>query len=402
MIAAALAVDTDASQETAPIRVAVVDDSVVVRGLLARWLSEAPDIVVCGIHRNGLEALRSLPEARPDVLLLDIEMPEMDGLTALPMVLKHAPATRVVIVSSHSIRGADITLRCLLRGATDYLAKPSSMGEFSTSAVFRQALLAKVRSIGARTPAVVPEAAGHPEREPAIGDGAISRRFVAGPSRFSSLRLNAPAGLTLRPASLATPDLVLIAASTGGPAAIASLLEHLRPLNDLPPIVVAQHMPAVFTALLARQLSRSLGIDVVEVADGERLRPGVVHVCQGERSCTIEQDGYRFRIGSGRGGALQPGHQPADRMFETAAMASGGGVLGVVLTGMGDDGLRGARAIAGSGGTVLAQDAASSVVWGMPGSAAHAGLCSAVGNPGELAQVIRSLSAGYGAVTSLS
>ena len=263
----------------------IVDDSVVVRGLFSRWLSEMPDVEIVGVHRNGVESVARVASQKPDIILLDIEMPEMDGLTALPLLLREAPSAKVLIVSGVSPRGADVTLRCLMRGATDYLCKPSSMREITTSLDFRTTLTERVRAIGGKTGSTsttrcpVPTIAAVPSplnTGPTLSGPALHRSRITpahlpiqqpAVARLMSRRDALGQSERLRQASASQPELLVIGASTGGPPAIAAFLFGLGSGIKHIPVVIAQHMPATFTMLFADHLKRHFGLDAVEVID---------------------------------------------------------------------------------------------------------------------------------------
>ena len=231
-----------------PIRVTIVDDSVVVRGLFSRWLSALPDIEIAGIHRNGLEAVRQIAHVRPDVVILDIEMPETDGLTALPLLLEASPGSKVLVVSGMSARAADLTLRCIMRGAVDFLAKPTTMQDGANLDDFRVALLEWVHAVGTRRKQ---GSSGQPATASAMPAAVMAARVADG-------------GATVRPdrAPLACrPEVIVIGASTGGPPAIAELLRAIGPVAAKVPVVVAQQMPASFTALFADLIARQSLLD---------------------------------------------------------------------------------------------------------------------------------------------
>ena len=382
---------------TARIRVAVVDDSMVVRGLFSRWLAEVPEVEIVGIHRNGLEAVRQIGRSRPDIVILDIEMPEMDGLTALPLLLEASPGSRVLVVSSMSIRGADVTLRCLMRGATDYLAKPSGVLESATSADFRTELVARVCALGARRTAIsaaVPLARqerfpGLCEPDEPFRDDRDSTPPFARPARPAITSTGEE--ISLRPLSAAPPSLMVIGASTGGPQAVVALLSALRADIAHLPVVIAQHMPPTFTMLFADHLRRQAGLDALEIGGGELLMPGKVHIVRGGQHLSLVARGARFKACAVPELATTRWTPSIDLLFASAAKAAGAGALAALLTGMGDDGAGGARLIADAGGSVLAQDEASSVVWGMPGVAARAGSAAAVLDLPAMAGLMRRL-----------
>lgn len=359
----------------APIRVTIVDDSVVVRGLFSRWLAAMPDVEIAGIHRNGLEAVRQIANVRPDVVILDIEMPEMDGLTALPLLLEASPGSRVLVVSGMSVRGADITLRCIMRGAVDYLAKPSTIHEGTSLDEFRDALMERVRAVGARR---------------TIQRGVPSCTTATG----GDIRADMPAaGVVTEPARLAPvgrPGLIVIGASTGGPPVITDLFRHLAPALPPVPIVLAQQMPPTFSTLFADLLRRQAGVPAREILGGEEVVAGSVAVCRGGQNMRLMRIAGRLMAQKAEGQDAAFGKPSIDLMFESAVEAAGGGVLGVILTGIGRDGLAGAKAIVEARGIVLCQDEPSSAVWGTPGAVVQAGYASATLPVAELAARIRS------------
>lgn len=327
-------------------RVLVCDDSAVVREALARLLESDPQIRVVARAANGQAALDAIARQRVDVVLLDIDMPVMDGMAALPQLLRASPGVRVIMASTLTQRGADVALRALHNGAADYIPKPSIRDMDGDG--FQRELLTKVK--------------GH----------ASIRRSVA-PLPVATLST-----LPLRPAGL-VPRLLAIASSTGGPSALFELAHGLSARGALPiPVVVVQHMPPTFTPLLAEHLGRAGDLPCAEAQDGEVLQPGRVHLAPGDRHLLVRRtaNGLQAKLWDGPPECFC--RPAADPMLRSAAEACGGQVLAVVLTGMGQDGLAGTRAVVEAGGTALAQDEASSVVWGMPGSVAKAGLCHAV------------------------
>lgn len=345
------------------VRVMLCDDSATARAILARLLESEPGIRVVHRAADGRAALAALAEARPDVVLLDLEMPVMDGMTALPLILKAAPRVAVIVASALTQRGAKAAIAALAAGAADYIPKPQGAAGGAADPAFRTELLTKVR-----------------------GWARMKRREGARPAPVA-----APRPLTPRPAATARPALVAIGCSTGGPQALAALLKRLPRLPV--PLVVVQHMPAGFTTMLAEHLDRVGAHRCAEAQDGEALLPGRVHLAPGDRHLLVEAGaaGLRARI------TTDPPEnfcRPAvDPMLRSAARATHGRVLAVILTGMGQDGLEGCRAVAAAGGQVLAQDEASSVVWGMPGAVARAGLPAWVAPPEALAERIAAIAA---------
>jgi two-component system chemotaxis response regulator CheB len=348
------------------IRVMIVDDSAVVRGLVARWIDEEPGLEVVARHANGKLAVEDVASSAPDVILLDVEMPVMDGLEALPLLLRIRPEVRVLVVSTHTRRNAELSLHAMTLGAFDCVPKPDSNREISTLPNFRAEIIRKVKVL----------AAGRPRAK-------APREVVARPI----------APVRTRGYSLVPPRVVVIGSSTGGPPALTAVLEALSPSLDSIPVLIAQHMPAMFTAVLAERLARATGRETKEGADGELLQPGTVYVAPGNHHMTISRGGPP-RLSVKKGPPVHFCRPAIDPLFATAAAVFGPATLAIVLTGMGQDGAAGALAVANAGGSVIAQDEASSVVWGMPGATAAAGACAALLPPLKIAQVTAKLIAG--------
>lgn len=328
-----------------PIRVLVVDDSAIVRGMVSRQLAEDPAIQVVGTSPDGQAALRELDKQPVDLVVLDIEMPIMDGLTALPQMLAAHPGLKVVMASTLTRRNAEISLRALQLGAADYIAKPE--GGLAGAEEFKRELIAKVKAFGRRRPGPT-----------------ISAPAPVQP--VAPIRTAPPPAVRIMPTALA------IGASTGGPPALLKLFEALKG-SVAQPIFLTQHMPATFTALLAEQLERVAGRPVREGQDGEAVAPG---------RCYLAPGGFHMVVVRERGGpVIRLNQEPpenfcrpaVDPMFRSLAEVYGAGVLGLILTGMGSDGARGCTALVQAGGRFVVQDEATSVVWGMPGAAAGTG-----------------------------
>ena len=317
------------------------------------------DMRVVTTATNGVDALEALRLQEVDVVLLDIEMPVMDGLTALPLIIKRHPGARVIVTSALTREGATVTMRALALGALDYVHKPTARdgGVFAVETAGAR-IVAKVRAIAnARTdaPNLVPAKIA---AEPASAD---SPRGQAASTDFE-------------------PQVVVIAASTGGPNALATVIAGLP--SDFPlPVLVTQHMPPIFTTMFAQRLAREGSLPCEEARDGEVLQGGRVYIAPGDHHLTVTGQGL-MRAPLVRVTDDEPEHHcrpAADPMFRSAAQAFPNGVLAVVLTGMGDDGRTGCEAIVAAGGRIVVQDEASSVVWGMPGSVVGAGIpCSIV------------------------
>ncbi|MEQ9400732.1 MAG: chemotaxis response regulator protein-glutamate methylesterase [Longimicrobiales bacterium] len=337
------------------IRVMVVDDSAVIRGLWARLIDAEDDLQVVASAWHGRAALEVLERRRVDVVLLDVEMPEMDGLEALPGILALDPSVRVIMASSLTAKGASVTLRALGLGAADYVTKPTaSRGADALEAIGRE-LVGKIRALG--------RPAGRP------AEARTDPEALAPPPSWSPP--------TAPPAARA-PRIVGITSSTGGPNALTELLSAL-PLDFPLPIVIVQHMPPLFTAMLADRLARVSGRTCIEARDGLRVEDGCTYVAPGDHHLTVRQDRPGHTVLTLNQDAPENFCRPsADPLFRSLAQTYGPAVLGVVLTGMGHDGLAGAGALRAAGARVLVQDEATSVVWGMPGAVARAGLADAV------------------------
>ena len=380
-----LAAATPTTAVERPIRVMVVDDAIVARRLLTRWIGAEHDMIVAACLRTGREAVDQVEACDPDVIVLDVDMPELDGISALPLLLRKKPDLVVIMASTLTRRSAEVSLRALALGAADYIPKPQAALDAAMPVAFHRELIDKIRGLGrrrlpARRDAKIPAAR---ERLPAAGrPGAVPPYAEA-------------AILGLRQFARAVPRALLIGASTGGPQALTSLIGQMGTTLERAPILITQHMPPTFTTVLAEHLTRVSGHCVREAEHDEAVVAGSVYVAPG---------GRHMRVVRGRDGApaIALGDDPpinfckpaVDPLLSSAAALWGAGSLALVLTGMGSDGTRGAADIAAAGGSVIAQDEATSVVWGMPRSVAQAGLCSAVLPLGEIAAKVNRLFAG--------
>ncbi len=384
-------------------RIMLVDDSAVIRGLFTRALEQDPDVEIVSSVGDGQMAVNALKRGGIDVIVLDIEMPRMDGITALPQLLEIEPDVAIVMASTLTARNADISIKALQLGAKDYLTKPSSSRELTGQADFNTALLERVKTFGAqrrrkrREP--LPDAAkpvASPVADRSAADRAAPRPFSADrrpPTacatdardagtrpQSTDRRAAAPAAggpPSLRKGGAAMPDIIAIGSSTGGPQALFKVLGDLtKSIHQ--PIVITQHMPATFTTILAEHITRSTGWPCEEAKDGETLQGGRIYVAPGDYHMTVIADGGSRRIKLNQDPPENFCRPAVDPMLRSLAKTYGGKVLTVILTGMGHDGRGGAEVIVNAGGTVVAQDEATSVVWGMPGAVANAGLCSAI------------------------
>ena len=396
---AASAAPSNPSPSSGPrIRVLVADDSVVVRGLVSRWLEEAGCEIV-GTAANGRIALDALDRVQPDIVLLDIEMPELDGTQALPKMLAKRPGLQVVMMSTLTQRNAEISLRCLALGAIDYLPKPEGNRGVTTQASFREDLVQKIRMLGAdlrNRPRARPAALSE---RPGFGAAAPVERVASPLSAPAPRPAAAPAAISTRPRPLrvAAPRCLLVGASTGGPRAVGEVLESIGAATlRRVPILIVQHMPPVFTAVFAEHLGARIGLPAAEAKHGEPVRPGVVYVAPGGRHMGLSGSAAEAVIQLNDGPPVNFCRPAVDVMFRDAAEVYGAATLSVVLTGMGSDGTKGAKALVDAGGVMLAQDEASSTVWGMPGSLVRAGYAHDILPLSGLGPALRSAIAGPG------
>jgi len=372
-----------------PIRVMVVDDAVVARSLVTRWVDAEPDMTIAASLRTGREAVDQIERCDPDVVVLDVEMPELDGISALPLLLKKKRDLVVIMASAVTRRGAEVSLRALSLGAADYIPKPASTREATTTSTFRRELIEKIRNLGHRR--VLPRGL-----MPApITDRLPRHQTLAAPA-VRELAIPRPETHTfaLRPFATAIPRVLLVGSSTGGPQALTILLEKLPAAIDRAPLLITQHMPPTFTTVLAEHLSRVGGRGAHEAEHGEPVLAGGIYVAPGGRHMRIVRDRGGIRIMLGDDPPINFCRPAVDPMFSSAAQVWGASALAIVLTGMGSDGTNGAADIVAAGGSVIAQDEASSVVWGMPRSVAQAGLCSAVLGLTEIAPRVLRLFSG--------
>ncbi len=395
--------------DTAFYRVMIVDDSAFIRGAIARTVESDPELRVTVSVSNGEQAVRALAREPVDVIILDIEMPVMDGLTALPKLKEIDGAVQIVMASTLTQRNAEISLRAMSLGATDYIPKPSSSHEVMGAEEFRRELVDKVKALGGlarrsgvrETPAkpgvsapspsvaapqIKPSEKAPPPRAPAQAEPVEGRRaerarpFVPPPPLQKEV--------VLRKDPIPRPSVIAIGSSTGGPQALFRVIKDIGSgLSQ--PIVITQHMPPSFTAILAEHISRQCGVTCTEAVDGEALIPGHFYVAPGDFHMLIEGREDKPCIRLLKGPPENFCRPAVDPMLRSLSAVYGRKILVVILTGMGQDGMRGSDVVVKGGGAVVAQDEATSVVWGMPGAVAMAGLCSAVLPVGEIGGFVR-------------
>jgi two-component system, chemotaxis family, protein-glutamate methylesterase/glutaminase len=364
-----------------PIRVMVVDDSVVVRKIVTDVLSEDPGIEVVGTAVNGKIALAKLDQLEPDLVTMDIEMPEMNGIEAVRGIRAGAGGagrSRVPIImfSTLTERGATATLDALSAGANDYVTKPANVGSVAQSMdSVREQLIPKIKALAGRpvTPGPVRATAPIPPPRPPVPRSRPSKK----------------------------PAVLVIGSSTGGPEALTRVLPQL-PATLPVPVLLVQHMPPVFTRQFAQRLDRLCQLRVVEAVDGTPLMPGTVHLAPGDQHLVVRSTAKGNLTALHQGPPENFCRPAVDPLFRSAVAAYDGAVLGVVLTGMGSDGRNGATEIRSAGGTVVVQDQASSVVWGMPGAIAQAGLADEIVPLDRVAEAIQRHLAGVTAAPAVS
>ncbi len=341
------------------IKVMLVDDSAVIRGLIARTLEADKEIKVVSSVHNGQMAVNSVKKSRPDVVVLDLEMPIMDGITALPLILKEKPNTKILICSTLSRKGASISMKALSLGATECLVKPTSNSDIGTSDDFQSTLLRLVKTLGKSRNG--PKAAATAATTATVAAKTELKTF---PLRDRTLAYNGK------------PDLVAIGSSTGGPQALFQALRIVAGIDV--PIVITQHMPKTFTAILAEHIEQNCKIPCHEGEQGMPVEKGHAYVAPGGYHMEIVRNNGRLEVNLDEGPQVNYCKPSVEPMMKSVIDLYGNKVLGIMLTGMGSDGIEGFKLLADKGGYIIAQDEQTSVVWGMPGAVALEGLCTEV------------------------
>ena len=343
-----------------PLTVMIVDDSAVIRGIFRRTLEAEPTIEVVASVSNGQQAIDALAKRPVDVVVLDIEMPVMDGMTALPKLLELVPGVKVIMASTLTEKNAEISLEALQKGAADYIPKPTAKYEIHSADSFKRELVEKIKALGGksvRTPRKVQLTA---DRVPSA-----TQKVAAAP-------------VAPRPVSKVAPRIIVIGSSTGGPQALFKVFEGLKGHIDHLPVVIAQHMPKAFTGILAEHLSKVANVRCGEGVDSEALEAGRIYIAPGDYHMYIEKSGAGHVIRLNQDPSENYCRPSVEPLFRSVAREFGPATLALMLTGMGHDGLTASETLVDAGATLIAQDEASSVVWGMPGAVANAGLCSEI------------------------
>lgn len=342
------------------ITVMLVDNSSVIRRAISMMLEKDPTIEIVGSVPDGQTAISAASRKKPDIIILDVEMPVMDGLKALPEILKSSPDSKVIMCSSLTEKGADITIKAMSLGAVECLVKPSNASGMGDDSPFKKKLLELVTSLG-----------GKPAQD---SQSSTSTNFAT-----TGIIVPRTTQITLRNDPLdytGKPDILAIGSSTGGPKALFQTLNDIGQLNV--PIVITQHMPATFTKILAEHITQNTGLQAAEGEDGMIVQPGKVYVAPGGKHMLFQKEGLNLKIVLNDGPPENFCKPAVDPMMRSLIDIYGKKVLLVILTGMGHDGLQGGQLLIEKGGRLIAQDQETSVVWGMPGAVANAGICSAV------------------------
>ncbi|MDI9408940.1 MAG: chemotaxis response regulator protein-glutamate methylesterase [Candidatus Pacebacteria bacterium] len=348
------------------VRVMVVDDSAVARGMLSRVIETDPELQVVAVASDGAMAVENLKKNQVEVIVLDLEMPNMDGMTALPLLLGVNPEVKIIISSNITRQNAELAFKAIHAGAKDYLSKPSTTSEMNSVVAYRRDLIAKIRALAG------------PKRYPRVDESALALPLQR-THQTVPIYQREKKTVVLRPLPPRheLPEMIAIGSSTGGPQALFAVLHEL-PDSFMTPIMITQHMPATFTTILAEHIARISKRPCFEAADGMVVEKGKIYVAPGDYHLLVEsQAGQRvLRV---KNTAPENFCRPSvDPMLRSIIEIYKSRVLTIILTGMGRDGQAGCQKIVEAGGVVVAQDEATSVVWGMPGSVATIGLCSAV------------------------
>ena len=346
------------------IKVLVIDDSALIRQMLTEMLNTDPDIEVVGVAQDPIIARDKIKQLKPDVLTLDVEMPRMDGITFLRNLMRLHPLP-VVMVSTLTEQGADVTLEALELGAIDFVTKPN-LDVREQLQTYAEEIATKVKIASkAKVTAITDRARNKGKDVKRTADAVLKKR-------------SAPSATKLK----TTDKIIAIGASTGGTEAIREVLETMPP--DAPGIVITQHIPPKFSTSFAERMNTISAMTVYEASDGQQIVPGHVYIAPGDQHLLVERSGAHYYCRLNDGPAVSRHKPSVDVLFRSVAQSVGPNAIGVILTGMGDDGAKGLLEMKQAGAPTIAQDEASSVVWGMPGEAVK---CGAVDTELPLASV---------------
>lgn len=365
---------TLASPSSPPVKIMVVDDSAIIRGLLTKIIDSDPAFEITSTAPNGEIAIANLRKEKHDIILLDVEMPVMDGLTAIKQLLEIQPNIKIIMCSTLTTKNAETTLRALSLGAVDCIAKPTTTQDIYAKDAFREILIHTLKEIGGITKRGAaeqpePKRGAHRSVEQSSKPGGAAYKAVSRADKTVKIR-------GLHEGYSGKPDILAIGSSTGGPNALFEVIPHLKGIQI--PVIITQHMPPTFTRILAEHIHQQTGIDAVEGAEGMPLLPGRIHIAPGGYHMLFKKNGAATVITLDEGPMENFCRPAVDPMLRSAVKIYGQRIMTVILTGMGQDGMLGAREVIGAGGRVIAQDEATSVVWGMPGAVAVDGTCTAV------------------------
>ena len=362
----------------------IVDDSAVVRGLFSRALEQDNDIDVVSSVSNGEIAIRSLKNKPVDVIVLDIEMPVMDGMTALPQLLEIDPEVKVIIASTLTQKNAQISMEALEKGASECLAKPSTTRDLASADLFKRELTQKVKALGlsviSKRKRQNPEALGqNSERDKSTRLSDQKTKSIFDDVKFD---LNKE----IKPFK---PKALVIGSSTGGPQALFKVIEHLKGVTQ--PIFLTQHMPETFTKILAQHITQQTGVECAEGVEGEVVKGGRIYLAPGGYHMLIKRKGTDVIVNLTKDEPENFCRPAVDPMLRSVMDVYGNSILATILTGMGSDGLKACKTLSEKGGMVLAQDKKTSVVWGMPGAVAMANICMDVISLDEIGPRIKKI-----------
>jgi len=363
------------AEPLAPIRIMLVDDSAVVRSMIARALQHDARFELVASATDGKMAIETAGRVKPDVILLDIEMPEMDGLTALPKLLQVSPRSKVMIVFAMSDKHADIAMQALQLGAIDIMTKPNTQDAGAIDTFFRD-LRHKIHVIAGRSKSSPMVTAAAPKPAPAAV-APVASAPIAAPAPATSPVIANDTTTATPSTSYVKPLAIAIASSTGGPQALLTLFEGLRGTRVNVPIFITQHMPEGFTTTFAEHLAKAAGFPCHEAKNNEVVRPGIIYLAPGDYHMMLAKRGHEVVVRLNQDAPENFCRPSADPMLRSLVPIYDDALMLVVLTGMGADGLAGARDVVKAGGYVAVQDRATSVVWGMPKAVSEAKLAHA-------------------------
>lgn len=387
-----MSLSVPSSQGQVPYRVMLVDDSSIIRGILTKTLESDESVKVVASCCDGMQAIQALkmalknPAGKIEVIVLDIEMPVMDGLTAIPKLLEVDRDVQIIVASTLTLRNAEISLKALQAGAIDYLAKPSASRDLNATEQFKNDILSKVKGLASNKRGKSDKSSVYNLSRNAIlpsttqtssgQSNNIARESHAAAPLASSGKIYPASALSLLKTPVERPRALAIGSSTGGPQALIEFFSNFRG-NLVVPVFITQHMPATFTTILADHLRKASGCSVVEASNGMSVEAGWIYVAPGGYHMTVmrDPDSKMPKIRLNQEPPENFCRPSVDPMLRSLVKVYERQLMTVIFTGMGQDGLNGCKEVIKAGGSVFAQDEATSVVWGMPGAVATAGIC---------------------------